>query len=72
MYEAVDYCIDFYFVGGKIQYFHKTETKKIEAMKIAFITKRLDLTPDESQRFWPFITNTRAEKNKLDSLPLVV
>jgi len=26
---------------------------KIEALKIAFITKRLDLTPKEAQLFWP-------------------
>jgi hypothetical protein len=25
----------------------------LEGMKIAFITKRLNLTPDEAQRFWP-------------------
>jgi len=26
---------------------------KIESMKIAFITNKLDLTPDEAKRFWP-------------------
>src|SRR5882762_10293643 len=31
----------------------------IETMKIAFITKRLNLTPEEAQRFWP-IYNTYA------------
>ena len=25
----------------------------IEALKVAFITKELDLTPDEAQKFWP-------------------
>jgi hypothetical protein len=25
----------------------------LEAMKIAFITKRLDLSPEEAERFWP-------------------
>lgn len=25
----------------------------IESMKIAFITKKLDLTPEEAQKFWP-------------------
>ncbi len=25
----------------------------IEALKIAFISKELDLTPDEAQKFWP-------------------
>ena len=27
--------------------------EQIESMKIAFITKKLDLTPDEAKRFWP-------------------
>ena len=27
--------------------------EKIEALKIGFITKRLNLTPEESQRQWP-------------------
>ncbi len=27
--------------------------KKIEAIKIAFITKHLDLSPEEAQKFWP-------------------
>jgi hypothetical protein len=26
---------------------------KIEAMKIGFITQRLNLTPEEAQKFWP-------------------
>ena len=25
----------------------------IEALKVAFISKELDLTPDEAQKFWP-------------------
>jgi Spy/CpxP family protein refolding chaperone len=27
--------------------------ENIEALKIAFITKKLDLTPEEAQQFWP-------------------
>ena len=27
--------------------------EKIEVQKIAFITKQLDLTPEEAQKFWP-------------------
>jgi hypothetical protein len=27
--------------------------QNIEALKIAFISKQLELTPDEAQRFWP-------------------
>src|SRR5580692_9530866 len=27
--------------------------KQLDALKIAYITKRLDLSPDEAQKFWP-------------------
>jgi hypothetical protein len=27
--------------------------EKIQALKVAFITQKLSLTPDEAQRFWP-------------------
>jgi hypothetical protein len=33
----------------------------LEAMKIAFITKRLDLTPEEAERFWPVYNKYAAE-----------
>ena len=33
----------------------------LEAMKIAFITKRLDLTPEEAERFWPIYNRYAAE-----------
>ena len=34
---------------------HKMDKKRerIEVQKIAFITKQLDLTPEEAQKFWP-------------------
>mgnify|MGYP000632666591 FL=1 len=34
-------------------------------MKIAFITKRLNLTPEESQRFWPVYNQYEAEKKQI-------
>lgn len=27
--------------------------EKVESMRIAFLTQKLDLTPDEAQKFWP-------------------
>ncbi len=40
----------------------KLEKKEnIEAMKIAFITQKLDLTPEEAQQFWP-IYNQYSDK----------
>jgi hypothetical protein len=34
---------------------------RLEALKIAYITKRLDLSPEEAQKFWP-IYNQYAEE----------
>lgn len=33
--------------------YNRPDSAMVEAIKIAFITKRLQLTPDEAQRFWP-------------------
>ncbi len=37
------------------------EIKKIQAMEMAFITKELNLTPDEAQKFWPVFNQYRNE-----------
>jgi hypothetical protein len=34
---------------------------RIEALKIAFITKKLNLSPEEAQNFWPIYNNYSAE-----------
>ena len=39
--------------------------EKIEALKIGFITKRLNLTPEESQKFWPVYNQYEAEKKQI-------
>ena len=39
--------------------------EKVEAMRIAFITNRLDLTPDEAKLFWPIYDNYRHDLSKL-------
>ncbi|WP_430900980.1 MULTISPECIES: hypothetical protein [unclassified Paraflavitalea] len=31
----------------------KKENSRIEALKIAFITRKLNLSPEEAQKFWP-------------------
>jgi hypothetical protein len=38
-----------------------TVKEKIESEKIAFITKKMDLTPQESQSFWPVYNQYRKE-----------
>ncbi|TAE17254.1 MAG: hypothetical protein EAZ47_04445 [Bacteroidetes bacterium] len=43
---------------------------KIEALKIAFISKELNLTPDEAQRFWPVYNSysTELKQHRKDHL----
>ncbi len=44
--------------GGK-------RAKQLEAIKIGYITRRLDLTPEESKRFWPVYNQYQTELNEL-------
>lgn len=37
------------------------DLKKIQAMEMAFITKELNLNPDEAQKFWPIFNQYRTE-----------
>ncbi len=40
----------------------KTErTEKVQALKIAFITQKLELTSDEAQKFWPVYNRYETE-----------
>jgi hypothetical protein len=38
---------------------------KIEAQKVAFITRILDLTPEEAQKFWPLYNEYNAKEREL-------
>lgn len=39
--------------------------ERIEAQKVAFITRELDLTTTESQQFWPIYNEFKEEERKL-------
>ncbi|HXB43884.1 MAG TPA: hypothetical protein VNV85_07495 [Puia sp.] len=41
----------------------KPDGSRLEALKIGFLTKRLNLTPEEAQKFWP-VYNQYAEELK--------
>ena len=47
----------------------KNEGRRLEALKIAFITKRLNLSPEEAQKFWPVYNKYMEEirKTRLDA-----
>jgi hypothetical protein len=55
--KRILYIIIFLFLGSSVLLAQTTKEKSqvetVEAMKIAFITKRLDLSPAEAQAFWP-------------------
>lgn len=42
----------------------KTSSEKIQSLKIAFITERLQLTSSEAQKFWPIYNDYEKEISK--------
>ena len=60
--------IVFLFVAGLPQLKAQNDPEdnsKIEALKIAFISKKLDLNPDEAQKFWPVYNQYFKEMRQL-------
>lgn len=43
-----------------------SKAEKIQALKIAFITQKLQLTPDEAQKFWPVYNQYQTEVQGLE------
>jgi len=43
------------------------ELKKIQAMEMAFITKELNLSPEEAQKFWPVFNQYRNELRSISA-----
>jgi len=43
----------------------KPRGEEIESLKIAFFTKKLDLSPDEAKVFWPIYNDMQEEQNAL-------
>ena len=50
---------------GQRQGMTKEQKEEIESMKIAFLTKRLELTPDEAKKFWPVYNQASDEIEKM-------
>ena len=55
------------FSAIKAQGGDEPKAEKIEALKIAFITQKLELSPDEAQKFWPVYNQY---ENEIHSLQL--
>ncbi len=48
-------------LSAQINQPNQSPREKIEALRIAFISQQLNLTPDEAQKFWPVYNAYRAE-----------
>lgn len=46
-------CLWIFFVGSMNAQEHRSKEERIKALKVAFITEELDLSPKQSQGFWP-------------------
>ena len=44
----------------------KANSREIEAIKIGYITRRLELTPEESQKFWPVYNQFQKDLSSLN------
>jgi Spy/CpxP family protein refolding chaperone len=42
-----------------------SQKEKVEAMRIAFLTNKLDLTPEEAQKFWPVYNEFQKKREEL-------
>ncbi|MBI9038125.1 MAG: hypothetical protein JEY97_08340 [Bacteroidales bacterium] len=52
-------------VRGEKQKFRDNMRQKIEAQKVAFITNKLDLTPEEAQSFWPLYNEYEIKRKSI-------
>lgn len=46
---------------------HKMSHEQVESLKIAYLTKKLDLSPKEAQGFWPIYNEYSNKKRELRS-----
>src|SRR6476659_7744714 len=53
------------FFAGKAQDDESKKAEKIQALKITFITQKLELTSDEAQKFWPIYSQYENEMKQL-------
>lgn len=46
---------------GSLFSVHAQDGERLQALKIAYLTKKLDLSPEEAQRFWPIYNKYTGE-----------
>ncbi len=52
-------------VAAQAQPERRPAQERIQALRTAFITNRLNLTPEEAQQFWPLFNQFEAEQKKV-------
>lgn len=52
-------------IPGTSQEFPRSSQERFNAQRIAFFTERLNLTPEEAQKFWPVYNKYQGDKNKI-------
>lgn len=49
----------------------ENQTGRIEAEKIAFFTRRMDLSPEEAKLFWPVYNDFVSRRNKIRLIKII-
>ena len=50
---------------------HQQMKERLQAEHIAFLTEKLELTPEEAQVFWPVYNKAKAEQKERDRKSVV-
>jgi Skp family chaperone for outer membrane proteins len=61
-------CILLFCLSADFTFAQEHRKEKIEAIKVAFITNKLDLTTEEAQKFWPVYNQYHKELTELFEL----
>ena len=63
--SLVLFCLTVSFAAMSQEDAPKTEVQRLEAYKIAYLTKKLNLSPSEAQKFWPIYNKYQEEVKNL-------
>ena len=61
LFSVVFFCITTFSVAQRQERQGGDRKNRMESYRIAYITEKLDLSPEEAQRFWPVYNNFRDE-----------
>jgi hypothetical protein len=62
-------------ISSLVSFAQGGKAEKIEALRVAFITRQLDLTTEESQKFWPayneYLDKLKAARREFRAVPKI-